>query len=186
MRYILHDGPYLTRTRIDGAIEVAPDALIQGVGPLLERPLVSQDTAIETLRHRLDPTPDTHVADAQFPQTVVHVLKKDIEQGLGQIGRFIPVLLQPVHDEEDMQNQEVEAPIDRIRQPAGKKEPRLAGLFHDAGIKVTGRLFVKSGSKKPSHDRETPCSDDKISPCCYSEPPSGTDGEIDGEIDDGA
>jgi hypothetical protein len=83
-----------------------------------------------------------------------------------------------VHDEKDMQNQEVEAPIHRIRQPAGKKKLRLARLLYDAGIKVAGRLFVKSGTKKPSHDRETPRSDDENSLICYDEPISRSDGEI--------
>jgi hypothetical protein len=34
-----------------------------------------------------------------------------------------------VHDEKDMQNQEVEAPIDRIRQPASDEKRRLAKSF---------------------------------------------------------
>ncbi len=77
-----------------------------------------------------------------------------------------------------MQHQEVEAPIHRIRQPAGQEKLRLARLLHDAGIKDAGRLFVKSGTKNPSHDRETPRSDDEDSLFCYDELMSRTDNEI--------
>ena len=111
----------------------------------LDRRRIDLGPAMERFPHRAHALADAQVAHADLAQVLVHVAEHGIEHRLGQGGPRVRRILQPVDQQEGMQRDHVEPPVQRVRHPQRLVEPGLARRGDRGGVQGDAGPLVPVG-----------------------------------------
>src|SRR5262249_19037462 len=100
----------------------------------IEGALVDLGAAIERFAQAAHLLRNREVAYSHLPQIVVHVAAKPVKDALRQLTRLLRLPSEPPKQQDQMQNDNVEASLDSVRNPVGEIEGRQARLRHDRAI----------------------------------------------------
>lgn len=135
----------------------APDVsrerrLERGRIPAGECGAVGTRAPVKCVPHRLHALSDRGIADAEFTKRHIHTAEHRIEHGLGELRAQGGLVLEPIDEEEAVQANEVEPPIQRVRYPERGIKERLARGGDDLFVECRSRVLVMP-PPKPEHTR---------------------------------
>ncbi len=140
--------------RIDVAAERLGQPCIAGFG---QRPVIGCGAAVIGLPEGAHPARHGEVADPEFAQIVVHVAAEGIETALRQLAAGLALGAQPTQEQRQMQHDQVETTVERVRNAVFGIESRRSRLRHDRAIEGRdGRAAAVASNEREGHAKTDP------------------------------